>query len=115
MRHRITSTITVSHKGNHTMFRKRRKHKEKPPKMKEEVKNGELDSSSKTSSDDETEFKSTAHSNRNGFFHGVQSKQSGITQNVKVEVNIDQGEDTLDKIAGCLGRCFGKGAKAAAE
>lgn len=114
MRPRITSTITVSQKGDMTMFRKR-KHKAKAPKLKDEVKNGSLDSSSRTSSDDETQFKSTAHSNRNGFFHGVQSKNAGITQNVKVEVNIDQGEDTLDKIAGCFGRCFGKGAKAAAE
>jgi len=110
MHPRVTSTITISHKGDMTMFRKHKhKHRKKEPKVKEKVSNGSLDESSRTSSDDEVKFKSTAHGNRNGFFHGVESRNAGITQNVKVEVNIDQKDDCLTSCFSALGACFGKG------
>ena len=119
-RHKITSTIEIiTEEGN---MKSRKRHHYKSKRSSDESK-GKSEESSETITDSSSSekdlpkkshrYKSTAKASKHGFFHGVNSDNAGVKQEVHVAVNIDQGEDTIDKIAGCFGRCFGKGAKAA--
>lgn len=123
----ITSIIEVITEEEGMESRKRRHYKSrhssdgkgKSEELSEEVVTDSPDSSLSDSNGEKPKkahrYQSTAKVSRHGLFHGVKSNHGNVKQDVNVTVNIDQGEDTLDKIAGCFGRCFGKSAKAAAE
>lgn len=118
---KIDSVITMD-VGGETM-RNKRKDKSKD-KGKEEahvsvstsddaISSESIESKNPKSPEGKHQYKSHAKSDKNRFFHGVKNTNDGVKQNVKVEVNIDQGEDCLTSCLGALGSCFGKAAKSA--
>lgn len=46
--------------------------------------------------------------NKSRLFHAKHKENKGVTQNVHVEINIDQKDDCLSACFSGLAKCFGK-------
>jgi len=51
-------------------------------------------------------YKSTATSDKNRFFHGVQNKNQGVTQNVSVNVQLEKEDSCIKDCFAGLVSCF---------
>lgn len=106
MRYRIHSTIVVDTEGSTMRLWKKkgkdkaRQKKHSPPREAEKEER-------------QPAVRSAVESDASRLFHQVRTTNDGVTQNVNVEVNIEQADDCLTSCIGALASCFGKGAAGA--
>lgn len=93
MGHKISSKIEIISEGC-TMKHKRKRVRENP--------------NSDKGKPHDHHYKSEASTDKNRFFHKVKGNNNGVTQNVNVEVKVEQQDDCLTSCFAGLAKCFGR-------